>query len=169
MATRKVTIEKTVEDLAGCFLYYDRKGDDDLPIGAIEDAVKRGEITLEEIVGKFRQELIIKVGGSDHVHKWTGAGWLVLEEAEKERHRVHWCKDCGTKRTQFKMGWYYDYPEMVRSMLAGQEERGTYIGETPDSSSAPLNKKPRKRRGRGFQEVKERQPAGPLYLVPKKK
>lgn len=40
------------------FLYYDRKEDEDLPRGAIEDAIKSGEITAEEIGDEFKKLLI---------------------------------------------------------------------------------------------------------------
>jgi len=45
----------TVEDLVSNFLYYDRKNDEDLPVGHIEEAVKRGIITREEIIAKFAE------------------------------------------------------------------------------------------------------------------
>ena len=51
----KTTIENTVEDLVSDLLYYDRKEDEDLPIGAIETAIDNGEITQEDIVSKFRE------------------------------------------------------------------------------------------------------------------
>lgn len=46
-----------VGDLVSDFLYYDRKECEDLPLGAIERAVKDGVITKEEIVAKFAEEL----------------------------------------------------------------------------------------------------------------
>ena len=49
----KAVILGTVEDLVSNFLYYDRKEDEDLPIGAIEDAVKRGVVSVEDIVAQF--------------------------------------------------------------------------------------------------------------------
>ena len=53
MKTRRQQIEDTTTDLLGTFLYYGRKEDEDLPRGAIQEAVKLGEITVEEIVGIF--------------------------------------------------------------------------------------------------------------------
>jgi len=38
--------------------YYNRKEDEDLPRGEIQKAIKRGEITIEEIVSAFKAELI---------------------------------------------------------------------------------------------------------------
>ena len=58
--TRKELILMTVEDLSGEFLYYGRKEDEDLPRGAIEEALKNGEITVDEIVNQFAYTL--KVG-----------------------------------------------------------------------------------------------------------
>lgn len=38
-------------------LYYNRKEDEDLPVGAIEQAVKDGVITVEELVECFKEEI----------------------------------------------------------------------------------------------------------------
>ena len=46
-----------IEDMISDFLYYDRKEDEDLPRGEIEKMVKSGELTVDEIVEKFREEL----------------------------------------------------------------------------------------------------------------
>jgi len=51
----------TVSDLAADLLYYDRKDDEELPRGAIEAAVARGEITVDEIVEHFRAQLVRRV------------------------------------------------------------------------------------------------------------
>ena len=48
----------TVKDLVGEFMYYDRKEDEDLPRGAIEEAVKNKEVSVDEIVELFKAELI---------------------------------------------------------------------------------------------------------------
>jgi hypothetical protein len=53
----KQLILGTVEDTVADFLYYDRKEDEDLPRGAIEEAVAQGQITIDEIVNQFRQNL----------------------------------------------------------------------------------------------------------------
>jgi len=53
----KTMILITASDLVSCFLYYDRQEDAELPRGAIEDAVERGVITVDEIVAVFREEL----------------------------------------------------------------------------------------------------------------
>lgn len=54
---RRKHILDEVSDVVGRFVYYDRKEDDELPRGSIEDAIKSGEITLDEIVEEFRKEL----------------------------------------------------------------------------------------------------------------
>ncbi len=54
----KDTILGTVEDLVSNFLYYDREEDEDLPPGAIEDAVKRRVVSIEDIVAQFGASLI---------------------------------------------------------------------------------------------------------------
>jgi hypothetical protein len=55
--TDKEVIFLTVEDLVMDLLYYDRKEDEMLPRGAIQQAVKQGLITSDEIVDKFRERL----------------------------------------------------------------------------------------------------------------
>jgi hypothetical protein len=47
-----------VSDLVSNFLYYDRKEDEELPRGAIENAIFNEEISVEEMVIRFRNELI---------------------------------------------------------------------------------------------------------------
>lgn len=61
--TRREHIEANVDDLITDFLYYDRKEDETLPVGAIEEAVKAGEITAEEIVARFASRLRAGLGG----------------------------------------------------------------------------------------------------------
>lgn len=57
----KKIILDTVSDLVADFYYYDRKEDEELPRGAIEAAIERGEITVDEIVEHFRATLVRKV------------------------------------------------------------------------------------------------------------
>jgi len=47
----------TIEDLISDFLYYDRKEDEELFRGDIEEAIESGVVTIEEIVEKFSNEL----------------------------------------------------------------------------------------------------------------
>lgn len=49
-AELKFVILDTVSDLISDFLYYDRKGDETLPQGLIDQAVATGTITLDELV-----------------------------------------------------------------------------------------------------------------------
>jgi hypothetical protein len=53
----KQNIIDTVDDLVANFLFYDRKEDEDLTLGAIEEAIKDGTITIRDIVEKFEIEL----------------------------------------------------------------------------------------------------------------
>ena len=46
-----------VSDLMADFLYYDRKEDEDLPRGAIQAAIKSGEITIADILAVVEKEL----------------------------------------------------------------------------------------------------------------
>ena len=54
----KQLILDNVDDLVSCFLYYDRKEDEDLSLGDIQKALNDGEITIKEIVCKFEERLI---------------------------------------------------------------------------------------------------------------
>lgn len=56
MATRNEILD-TVNDLVADFLYYDRKGDEELPVGAVELAISAGEVTVSDLVERFRVEL----------------------------------------------------------------------------------------------------------------
>jgi hypothetical protein len=64
MKTKKVRVKSkreiildTVSDLVGRFMYYGRKEDEELPLGAIEEQIKAGQITVEEIVAQFESQL----------------------------------------------------------------------------------------------------------------
>jgi len=50
-------LSNTIDDLVANFLYYDRKEDEELPRGAIEEMIEKKEATVEEIVGYFWSEL----------------------------------------------------------------------------------------------------------------
>lgn len=50
-------IDGYIDDMVSDFLYYNRKEDDNLPVGAIEEAVKSGELTIDEMVECFRKHL----------------------------------------------------------------------------------------------------------------
>jgi hypothetical protein len=56
--TRRQLILYTVDDLALSFAVYDRKEDEELPSGAIEEAIAAGEITVDEIAAQFHGALI---------------------------------------------------------------------------------------------------------------
>lgn len=56
-AKTKELILDTINDLVADFLYYDRKEDEELPVGAIDKAVATDVISIGEIVDKFRSEL----------------------------------------------------------------------------------------------------------------
>jgi len=55
--SKRVLILGVVEDLVTNFLYYDRKEDEDLPTGIIEQSLENGEITIEEIVKAFEDKI----------------------------------------------------------------------------------------------------------------
>jgi hypothetical protein len=54
---KKQLILNNIQDLVTDFLWYDRKEDDDLPPEAIEDAIKEGTITIDEMVEEFKKHL----------------------------------------------------------------------------------------------------------------
>jgi dTDP-4-amino-4,6-dideoxygalactose transaminase len=53
----KHRILETINDLCINFLYYDRKEDNELSIEELNEAVKSGEITIDEMVAEFRKHL----------------------------------------------------------------------------------------------------------------
>lgn len=53
----KELILNTIEDLCSDFLYYDRKENEDLSYEQLKGAVLSGEITIDEMVDKFRKHL----------------------------------------------------------------------------------------------------------------
>lgn len=53
----KEYVNDVVSDLISDFLYYDRKEDDTLPRGHIENMIKNGELTVDEIIGMFAEHL----------------------------------------------------------------------------------------------------------------
>lgn len=55
--SRRQKILDTVDDLVANFLYYDRKEDEDLPVGAIDDAVLEDVVSIDEIGEAFTKEL----------------------------------------------------------------------------------------------------------------
>jgi hypothetical protein len=56
-ALRRIILD-TASDLAKDFAYYDRKEDEDLRRGAIEQALADGMVSLDDILIAFRTELI---------------------------------------------------------------------------------------------------------------
>lgn len=54
----KEIILSTISDLCSDFLYYDRKGDEDLSIEKLNEAVGNGVITIDEMVAEFRKNLV---------------------------------------------------------------------------------------------------------------
>ncbi len=57
MKTKKQRVLDIVSDLVGQLMYYDRKEDESLPVGEIEQMVIKGEITSAEIIDCFATEL----------------------------------------------------------------------------------------------------------------
>jgi hypothetical protein len=54
--SRRQTILDVVGDAATDLLYYDRKESESLPVGAIEEAIAAGEITVDEIIAAFKKQ-----------------------------------------------------------------------------------------------------------------
>jgi hypothetical protein len=47
----------TVTDLVSSFLYYDRKDDEELPRGRIDELLESGELTVQAMVERFAFDL----------------------------------------------------------------------------------------------------------------
>ncbi len=54
---RKKCILDNISDLFADLLYYDRKEDENLPRGSIEEAIEQGEITKDEIIIAFHHQI----------------------------------------------------------------------------------------------------------------
>lgn len=61
-ASRRELIVKSTHQLAASLLYYDRKEDDELPVGEIQNAINGGLITPWEIVAEFGTALMEGLG-----------------------------------------------------------------------------------------------------------
>lgn len=55
--TMKQYVLDLIDDTIADLLYYDRKEDEDLPTGKIEEMIVSGEITVDEIVARFKEQL----------------------------------------------------------------------------------------------------------------
>ena len=51
----KEEILNTIDALCSDFLYYDRKEDEELSVEQLNEAVNSGEITIDEMVDKFKK------------------------------------------------------------------------------------------------------------------
>lgn len=60
--SRRDLILMSAADQALDLVVYDRKEDEDLPRGSVEEAVTAGEVTVEEIVEAFRVKLLEVLG-----------------------------------------------------------------------------------------------------------
>ena len=54
----KELIFGSVGDLVSNFLYYNRKEDEDLPVGKIEELIGDKTISIDDLVERFRQALL---------------------------------------------------------------------------------------------------------------
>lgn len=61
----KWTILDKINDLCSDFLYYDRKGDEELSREQLDNAVESGVITVDEMVAEFRKHLESAYGKSE--------------------------------------------------------------------------------------------------------
>ena len=57
---RDVILNAAQDTMAG-FLYYDRKEDEELPVGAIETAIVTGEVSIADILEVFSKALELTV------------------------------------------------------------------------------------------------------------
>lgn len=63
MAQTKDRILILVSDMMSDFLYYDRKEDSSCPVGAIENAILSGVISIDEILETIKEELLSSCEG----------------------------------------------------------------------------------------------------------
>ncbi len=63
---KRELLQATIDDSVSNLLYYNRKEDDELPLGAIEELVSKGEVTITEMIEWFAEPL------RRHLTKATG-------------------------------------------------------------------------------------------------
>ena len=56
-------IKAEIQDMVAKFLYYDRKEDENLPAGKIEECIENNTITMYEICSTFNKELFKGIYG----------------------------------------------------------------------------------------------------------
>jgi len=49
----RTLVQNTVDDMVTNFFYYDRKGDDELQLDALENALRSGDLTKQDIIDMF--------------------------------------------------------------------------------------------------------------------
>lgn len=62
---RRQRILNEIDRMMSRFLYYDRKEDDELPVGAIEEAIRNREITRSEILLVINEVLTKAIEGGE--------------------------------------------------------------------------------------------------------
>lgn len=62
VAQRKADILIALSTSISNFVYYDRKECEDLPLGEIEEAIEKGEITIDELTQAFKSKLSTALG-----------------------------------------------------------------------------------------------------------
>ena len=50
-------VKMTIVDMVSDFLYYDRKEDESLPVGCIDNLIKDGHISIDELCELFKNRL----------------------------------------------------------------------------------------------------------------
>ena len=59
----KHKINNLISDMVADLLYYDRKEDEDLPVGKIEELIESNKITMHYICTTFNKELFKSIYG----------------------------------------------------------------------------------------------------------
>jgi hypothetical protein len=59
----KAQFKLVAKDLMSNFLYYNRKEDDEFPVGSVERAIISRKISIDEILGVFKKEIEESVKG----------------------------------------------------------------------------------------------------------
>lgn len=57
MSTKKEIAISVIEDLVINLFYYDRKEDEELEVGDLEDLIESGDLTVDQIVETFKNNL----------------------------------------------------------------------------------------------------------------
>lgn len=106
----KQRILNEISDLCSDFLYYDRKGSD-LKTEQLNECVRSGEITIDEMVAEFKKHLVNTFPSQEQPPKKAPTTYRECLEALPDGYR-----ELALENVE-KRGWYYGNPNDLCSKI----------------------------------------------------